>query len=171
MNEQQKQLKAERDRRYRAKNAEKIAARRKKYREANKDKAREQQRRHRENNPESVKNRARQYWTQESWEKSPEAWLKRKVSKCSTKPAENRATYDDLIKLYYEQDGKCAITGIPMVHKMRDHRAISVDRIDSEKGYEVDNIQLVCAAINIAKKDLPDAQIREFVQLIAEHAR
>jgi len=38
----------------------------------------------------------------------------------------------------------------------------SIDRIDSSRGYEVGNVQLVCRAANVAKSDLP---MNDFVAL------
>lgn len=39
----------------------------------------------------------------------------------------------------------------------------SVDRIDSDKSYEINNIQLVCKAINLAKSDHTTQEIEEFI--------
>lgn len=63
-------------------------------------------------------------------------------------------TRDYLIKLFDDQDGKCAITNIPMTFKVGNGRVntnISIDRIDSNKGYTDDNIWLVCTVVNLMK--------------------
>ncbi len=70
---------------------------------------------------------------------------------------------DDIITLYHQQNGVCALTGQKMTHRCnpdatRGNRYltnISVDRINSQKAYEKDNIQLVCSIINTIKWDLP----------------
>jgi hypothetical protein len=60
--------------------------------------------------------------------------------------------YEDLVNLYYDQNGRCALTGIIMTWEYNNLRTLSIDRIDSSKGYIPGNIQLVCQFINIAKK-------------------
>jgi hypothetical protein len=86
---------------------------------------------------------------------------------------------DDIILLYKSQRGLCALTGIPLTLKKKidrkgedsDHCHIqniwnlSVDRIDSSKGYEIDNIQLLGAIINRMKLDLPEEDFIEVCRL------
>ena len=67
---------------------------------------------------------------------------------------------EDLINLFKKQKGKCAISGIEMTYITGKGTGmipnnISVDRIDSLKGYNKDNIQLVCSIVNIMKSNLP----------------
>jgi hypothetical protein len=62
-----------------------------------------------------------------------------------------------LKKLYNEQEGKCAISNIDMQYPLKGKRnnyVISLDRIDSEKGYIEGNVQLVCWAVNQMKNNL-----------------
>jgi hypothetical protein len=56
-----------------------------------------------------------------------------------------------LTALYHQQDGKCAITGVMMCHVFGKPNTISIDRIDSAKGYTPDNVHLVCQWVNLAK--------------------
>ena len=64
-----------------------------------------------------------------------------------------------LITMYKNQNGKCAISGIPLTRNTNkaitriNNYNISIDRIDSKKGYTKDNIHLVCSCINIMKLD------------------
>lgn len=64
---------------------------------------------------------------------------------------------DFLEELYNKQNGLCALTRVPMTY-IRGHGKvptnISIDRIDSCKGYEPDNVQLVCSIVNIMKSNL-----------------
>lgn len=70
---------------------------------------------------------------------------------------------DDLLGLYLDQDARCAMTGLMMEPfktsgktKSGKHLAApSVDRIDSNKHYTPDNIQIVLWAVNLMKSDLP----------------
>lgn len=59
-----------------------------------------------------------------------------------------------LLELYNKQKGKCAITGIDMTYEAgsgKKYNTISLDRIDSSKGYVKDNIQFVCYMVNVMK--------------------
>lgn len=62
-----------------------------------------------------------------------------------------------LMYLWNKQCGKCALTGLSMTYKFYEGRVntnVSVDRIDSSKGYTKDNVQLVCMVANQIKNDL-----------------
>lgn len=83
-----------------------------------------------------------------------------------------------IIDLYHQQTGLCAITKQKMTHiaysrgeekkHIINNINISVDRIDSNKGYTKDNIQLVCAIINRMKSDLSNEQFVELCNLVCE---
>lgn len=72
-------------------------------------------------------------------------------------------TLRDVMDLYVAQSGKCAISKRPLEVRC-DHSVdfegckspwvVSIDRIDSNKPYDVDNVQLICAVYNFMKHDL-----------------
>lgn len=64
--------------------------------------------------------------------------------------------------MFLRQRGKCAVTKYPMVYvgKRERQRVASLDRIDSRKGYHVENCQLVCRAVNIMKNDMTMFEFR-----------
>lgn len=76
---------------------------------------------------------------------------------------------NDLYELYETQRGRCALTGHVLTHSLvkedRDTN-ISVDRIDSNKGYRKGNVRLVCFRINVMRMDLSDSALRRWCQLI-----
>lgn len=77
----------------------------------------------------------------------------------------NDLTLDYLMYLWEKQNGKCALTGMQMTYKFYEGRVnsnLSVDRIDSTKGYSKDNVQLVCMAANQMKNDL---SMGEFIEM------
>lgn len=84
---------------------------------------------------------------------------------------------DDIFQLNDMQKGCCALTGIKMTYLKNNGKGpgkcnfhnISIDRIDSNKGYSKDNIQLVCAIINIIKSDLSDERFISLCKTIVEH--
>lgn len=51
-------------------------------------------------------------------------------------------------------DGKCAITSLPLIIENNSGKfnQASPDRIDNTKKYDIDNVQIVCLALNLAKK-------------------
>lgn len=71
---------------------------------------------------------------------------------------------DFLINLWDKQDGLCAMTGIKMVHARNNLRSISIDRIDSSKGYIRGNIQLVCKSANLGKGAHQNDEYLEYLE-------
>jgi hypothetical protein len=115
-------------------------------------------------------------WHRE-YRESDEGWAKDSIRK-----AKKRAnvvdkgfdiTWQFLLKLLKEQDRRCAITGIEFKFRsefegrMDQYRA-SVDRVDSTKGYTKDNVQLVCAQVNIMKHQSTEKELLFWATKIAE---
>lgn len=74
-----------------------------------------------------------------------------------------------LKELWEKQNGKCALSGIDMTYKIfqgRINTNVSIDRIDSTKGYIKNNIQLVCMVINQMKNDLSVSELIHFCKNI-----
>lgn len=62
---------------------------------------------------------------------------------------------DDVADVYEEQKMLCALTDDPIVFPEVGHphkAVVSIDRIDSSKGYIRDNIQLVTRQVNMMKQ-------------------
>jgi hypothetical protein len=81
---------------------------------------------------------------------------------------------EDLLALYEAQGGLCAITLIPMTTGIREGRKrtnVSIDRIDSSKGYSLDNIQLVCTIVNLMKLDMTQTEFTKWCAAVADRAR
>ncbi|VBB17663.1 hypothetical protein YASMINEVIRUS_126 [Yasminevirus sp. GU-2018] len=76
-------------------------------------------------------------------------------------------TKQAVVDLYESQCGRCVYTNRVMTvdnvpkgtGRLKNVNNISVDRIDSSKGYTSDNIQLVCTGINIIKSDLAQSEV------------
>ena len=79
-----------------------------------------------------------------------------------------------LKRLWEFQDGRCGYTGIKMIlpptireyHKTHSVKKISLDRIDSSKGYIKGNVHFTCQAINLAKRNLPHEDMMALIQEI-----
>ena len=73
--------------------------------------------------------------------------------------------------LLSEQEGVCALTGIPLVLDRQDddkELMCSLDRIDSNGHYEKDNLQIVCRFVNRWKGDDDDDEFRRLVVMIQQ---
>lgn len=71
--------------------------------------------------------------------------------------------------LFESQGGLCKLSGVPITFDYP--RTASLDRIDSGKGYEIDNVQWVHTAINLMKRDFPERQFVRWCELIVAQSR
>jgi len=81
-------------------------------------------------------------------------------------------TLEMMMTLFNKQNGLCAISGVEMTHILQGGRCpsnISIDRIDSTKGYEPDNVQLVCALVNTMKMQYTKEELIGWCQKIVEY--
>ncbi len=72
-------------------------------------------------------------------------------------------TSDHVVHLYILQGGKCAITNRVMTTKCNTRDKLSLDRIDSTKGYIIGNCQLVSTIVNKMKSDLSDEEFKSLI--------
>lgn len=84
-------------------------------------------------------------------------------------------TDDDVLGTYVKQGGNCALTGIRMTYQRgtrtaRERSAISVDRIDSERNYTLDNFHLVCRAVNLMKLDMSMEEFGKWCSQVVLHS-
>ena len=83
-----------------------------------------------------------------------------------------------LEELWNKQNGLCAYTKIPLIlpthtnsqKNIHKWNLASIDRIDSNKGYEKNNIQFVSRTINYAKNDMTHEDMIKFLHFIKENA-
>jgi len=76
-----------------------------------------------------------------------------------------------LLKLFEEQKGLCALSGVKMTWATgkTEPTSISIDRIDNSKGYIPDNVRLVCVVINAFKSTQTDSELYEFAKNLVEN--
>ena len=78
-------------------------------------------------------------------------------------------TIQDAWNLYIEQSGKCALTSVSINFEPNSkkgsekYRTCSLDRIDSMKGYDLDNVQWVHKDINIMKNRFDEEYFKEMI--------
>jgi predicted DNA-binding protein YlxM (UPF0122 family) len=84
-------------------------------------------------------------------------------------------TKDDIWEVFQSQSGLCKYTGIELNIgrdcKRKTCRTASVDRIDNEKGYTRDNIQIVHKSINQMKWDRTEEEFIRLCRLVSEHTK
>jgi hypothetical protein len=78
----------------------------------------------------------------------------------------------EVYEVFKQQDGKCALTGSPLVFEPTRSRSdgnASLDRIDSSRGYTLDNIQWVLKRVNIMKGTMLKDELIHYCSLILSH--
>jgi hypothetical protein len=76
--------------------------------------------------------------------------------------------------LFLKQDRKCVLSGVKLTFQRNsgdESTTASLDRIDSSKGYTIDNIQWVHKWVNIMKQDMLDEEFIDWCKLIANNNR
>jgi hypothetical protein len=97
--------------------------------------------------------------------------LKNLCTKAKNRNKEFSLVNEDLLDVFEVQQGLCAYTKLPLVAVANQFNTISLDRIDSSKGYHKDNIQLVCAAINKMKQEYTEHVFISLCHLVAQNNR
>lgn len=86
---------------------------------------------------------------------------------------DNILSTEDLHNQWISQKGVCPYTGVELIlsNKVGDNIIChaSLDRIDSSKGYEKDNIHFISVMANFAKHTYSHETMLEFCQTIANH--
>lgn len=104
--------------------------------------------------------------------KSPRNFMSRLLQK--RKEGKVNLSIDYLVRLYEDQDGKCAISGIPMTHQHglgKVHTNISIDRINPHGKYEEGNVQLVCMIVNRMKWTIPMSEFLDLCAIITKRQK
>lgn len=77
-------------------------------------------------------------------------------------------------ELFESQNGKCALTGIPLKMATTSHSGdatASLDRIDSTRGYIKGNVQWVYMKVNFMKQNYSQSDFIELCQRVANHTK
>ena len=162
---------------YRRRNRVKIRDQVQAWKDSNRERYQERNRQHHATPEGKAKHVARH-------EKTPRVWMSHLLgsikSRCK-KPGKHDAKegpkrvyqidLDFLVEMYADQEGLCALSGLPMIHQFNDLCSISVDRIDSEKGYVPGNVQLVCKWVNLAKQRHSNKEFEKLLDSYYQHRR
>lgn len=90
--------------------------------------------------------------------------IKKIFTKLNSRKYKVEITIDDILNKLQESNMRCNLTNIKLT--TFGWNALSIDRIDSDKDYTVDNIQIVSWCINCAKWTYSNSDFIEFLNLI-----
>jgi hypothetical protein len=106
-----------------------------------------------------------------------EGWFRR-VLKSSRDNAKhkgvlNELTIDDLRDVFEQQNGKCAVTRLPMTTEASTHynprwTNVSLDRCDVDIGYTRQNIIMVCWSVHRMRHRMSYGDLRFWCELILD---
>jgi hypothetical protein len=103
----------------------------------------------------------------------PISYYSRVKANASKRKIPFNISIEDMWNKYIEQAGCCALSGQVMVPPTNKNNKMktkaSLDRIDSNKGYTIDNIQWVTGIINIIKADLEEKYFVELCRKISDY--
>jgi hypothetical protein len=78
---------------------------------------------------------------------------------------------NQMIEMWVAQRGLCALSGVRMTwgNKQITGTSMSMDRIDQNKEYTIDNVRLVCHAVNSLRGRMSDDQMYEMAAAIVAY--
>ena len=103
-------------------------------------------------------------------EEIPRAWFSKYFLKKGSRKRTGTITMQDVWDMYLKQDKKCALSGVPIsFEKTEQGYSASIDRIDSSKEYDIDNVQLVHKDINLMKNRFNQDYYINMCKLVAKN--
>lgn len=101
----------------------------------------------------------------------PYGWFSKYFER-NTKRANKRSgdvTIQQVHEIWLKQDKKCALTGLPIDWEKRENGiTCSIDRINSDKEYTIDNVQLVHKDVNLMKNHFKQDYFIRLCRLVCE---
>jgi len=99
-------------------------------------------------------------------------WFRKKVQGGKAGAGRNQElSVEDCLYLLQKQEGRCALTGVRLTHKLNDPRAASIDCILPQSlggSYAIGNVQLVCTNVNYLRGQLSLGEFRVFLNELVE---
>lgn len=103
-----------------------------------------------------------------AWRDDAHSWLNRAYRHMRTKSRKrdwpSMMHYEELVTLALLSEGRCQLTGLRFDRASNGKHAafaISIDRIDSAKGYTVENCRLICLIANFAMRQWGEDALRK----------
>lgn len=91
----------------------------------------------------------------------------KRVKKCGNKNIKNLLTPEDILTVWTNQKGLDYYTGDSLENNLE----ASIDRIDSNKDYHIDNIVITTVNINTSKNDMSISDFVQMCEKIAKHMK
>lgn len=94
---------------------------------------------------------------------------------CKKNIINNNLTLENVKDLYIKQAGLCKLTGLPLTHlaysnknnnEISEFFNISIDRIDQNKDFEINNVQLIGSMIKHMKGNMSNEKFIEFCKMV-----
>lgn len=79
-------------------------------------------------------------------------------------------TIEQAWDVFLKQNKKCALTGFPLHFYPKRKTNVSLDRIDSTKGYFFDNVQWILRPLNIMKSTFSNTVFRSLCKMVSDSA-
>lgn len=98
----------------------------------------------------------------------PITWFNMKMKSGKSRGYQWDLTIEFLWDMYVNQEGKCALSGLPIGWAKKGLTATaSIDRIDSSEGYLIENVQLVHKDVNFMKQQFSQEYFIELCKQVA----
>lgn len=125
----------------------------------------------------SSRKRGKEHKNYQGYEDIPKSMFNRIKIGATERNLEFSITIEDIWNKYIEQDRKCSLTGLDLNIGQTNRRrrdgetTASLDRIDSSKGYTIDNIQWVHKDINWMKQNYPQKYFIEMCKKVVDYIK
>lgn len=114
-----------------------------------------------------------------NWASTLDGFIKKILSDlniyCKKNHIINTLNLDNVKELYIKQNGLCKLTGLPLTHlaysnkdnnEISEFFNISIDRIEANKEFEINNIQLIGSMIKKMKGNMTNEKFIEFCKMV-----
>ena len=92
-----------------------------------------------------------------------------KIRQSKGRECEYSLSEQDIVSMREYQNNQCVYSGVVLQWCQNTQNQASIDRIDSTKGYHIDNIQLVAWQVNEMKSDMTHDEFLRIIRTIAEY--
>lgn len=93
------------------------------------------------------------------------------IKRAKKKNIEWNLSLEFLHKLWEKQQGVCVYSGVPLTFEDNHSHTVSLDRLDSSKGYTEDNVQFVCTIVNYIKQRFDENHFLSFCSLVTQNSK
>lgn len=93
------------------------------------------------------------------------------VIRAKKKNIEWNLSLEFLLSLWEKQQAMCAYSGVPLTFEDNHPHTVSLDRLDSSKGYTEDNVQFVCTIVNYIKQRFDEDIFFDYCKLVTQYSK